>query len=91
MVVTQVDSGHKIWVQETDNSHQMETLEQMLQKEYSFAWEDLDLEVLVPFPGLRCVTRYQTYSISKRIHWVKSTTVVSPPPHQIHTSGDRND
>ena len=69
VVVTQVDSGHKIWVQETDNSHQMETLEQMLQKEYSFAWEDLDLEVLVPFPGLRCVTRYQTYSISKCIHW----------------------
>ena len=81
VVVTQVDSGHKIWVQETDNSHKMETIEQMLQKEYSLAWEDLDLEVLVPFPGLRCVSRYQIYSVSKCIHWDKSTTLVSPPSH----------
>ena len=57
VVVTQVDSGHKIWVQETDNSHMVEAVDQVLQREYSFAWEHPDLEVLVPFPGLRCITR----------------------------------
>lgn len=60
VVVTQVDSGHKIWVQETDNGHLMETVDQVLQREYVLAWEHSDLEVLVPFPGLRCITRYQT-------------------------------
>ena len=63
VVVTQVDSGHKIWVQEVENNHKMEIVEQMLQREYSHTWGDVDMEVLVPFPGLRCVTRYQTYSI----------------------------
>jgi len=57
VVVTQVDSGNQIWVQETDNSHLMETVDQILQKEYSLAWDDSDLEVLVPFPRLRCITR----------------------------------
>ena len=57
VLVTQVDSGHKIWVQETDNSHLAESVKQVLKREYTDAWGDLELEVLVPFHGLRCVTR----------------------------------
>ena len=63
VVVTQVDSGHKIWVQEIDKGREMETVDQVLQREYGLAWEDSDLEVLVPFPGLRCVARYKFHSI----------------------------
>ena len=63
VVVTQVDSGHKIWVQEIDKGREMETVDQVLQREYGLTWEDSELEVLVPFPGLRCVARYKFHSI----------------------------
>ena len=58
VLVSQVDSGDLIWVQDAENDQQGEIVETVLEKEYSSNWLNVDLEILVPFSGLRCVTRY---------------------------------